>query len=281
MHKFLKILLSGILTPFLFSCGKHKAESELNFGLERYDSTALHLALMTNRECLPILYAERTGIYDSLGLKLQVALYSSQTDCDTALLGKMADGGCADLIRMETYGNRTRNLRVAWKGGDKRYLFVSNVLRIKSIKALKGRTVGLSPRSADNNMLDRVLSSHSLGKNDVFRPQIADIRYREAMLTDNQIDATILTWPYTSQAYADGHRCIYIQKDSEPHTAILTRLPQKESLRLLKQWKLLETGRQMAIDSIRNPRYRAKVSLILQKDYRLPKSIADTIRLPF
>ena len=91
--------LCFLLLISLTSCKKEKNEQPINFGTERYDSAALHVALVPNRDCLPIYYAERTGIYDSLGLKLQIASYGSQMDCDTTLMGNIAEGGWCDKIR--------------------------------------------------------------------------------------------------------------------------------------------------------------------------------------
>ena len=44
----------------------------------RYDSTAVHLALMPTADCFPFYYAERTGIYRQLGLKVSIHTYTSQ-----------------------------------------------------------------------------------------------------------------------------------------------------------------------------------------------------------
>ena len=44
-----------------------------------------------------------------------------------------------------------------------------------------------------------------------------------------------------------------------------------------KQWDLLERGRKIALDSIRIKGAKA-YSIILQKDYKIPQNIADTIK---
>lgn len=276
--------LSAALTMGFAACG-HKGEQQpvLNFGQERYDPEALHLALVTNSESLPIIYAERTGLYDTLGLKVQLAVYNDQPDCDTALLNRYADGGMADLTRLDTYGKRAATLRTLYTGGmgSRRALFVAGALRVKNVKALKGRTIGVTPRSADNEALNEALKQAGLGTGDVFRPQVADLRYREAMITANQIDATVLTWPYTALAQANGNHCIYLQKHPDGQTAFVTKSPHKPNAQTARQWELLEKGRRMALDSLRSPRCRARLSLILQKDYGLPRSVADTVSLPF
>ena len=189
------------MTFMLFSCNNPKSSStSTNYGVGTYDSTALHVALVPNHDCLPIYYAKRMGIYDSLGLKLQIYTYASQMDCDTMLMSRYADGGWADKIRIAHYGKRMANLEVMWTGNQHWQLFSCGALRINHIKALSGRTIAIARTSAENVWLDQILKMGKLSADDVYRPQINNLKLRAQMLTGNQIDAAVLTWPYSSYA---------------------------------------------------------------------------------
>lgn len=261
----------------LVSCQSDKPIETLNFGSERYDSTALHIALVPNRDCFPIYVAQRTGIYDSLGLKLQIATYPSQMDCDTTLMGKIADGGWADKERMAFYGSRMKGLEIMWEGTSRWHLFVCGTLRIKNVKSLKERTVAIARSSSENHLLDVALKSVGLTDDAVYRPQINDIKLRADMLNGNQVDAAVLTWPYTSLAYANDHFSIYSQRNADANGCFVMKTRSLKRVDRLAQWKLFEKGRKMALDSIRTKGVGA-YSLILQKDYHLPKEVADTLR---
>lgn len=264
------------------SCKKKgSGEISLKFGTERYDSTALHIAILTNKESLPILYAKRTGLFDSLGVHVQLAIYHSQIDCDTALFGKYADGGTTDLIRLENHARQKDKMQILWKGTDKRCLFTSGVLRLKDIPSLKGHTLAVSPRTADKHFALETLQSASIKETDIYWPQISSALLRANMLTGNQIDATILTWPYTSQALAMGHKCIYKQKKSDEKDVFVVKKSSIQKKDKANQWKIFEKARLMALDSIRTSHNRTTVSLILQKDYGLSNEVADTIHFPF
>lgn len=256
-------------------------KSALQFGSERYDSAALHLALITNRASFPIVYAKRTGIYDSLRLKLQLIIYHSQTDCDTALLGRFADGGMADPVRLATHGRRAAELQTLWQEEVARALFVNGTLRVKDVKNLKGRTVAVSPRSGDDNFLTQSLETAGLKANSVYRPQIASLSLRAEMLAGNQVDAAVLTWPYAAQAQASGQRCIYEQKTGGGKATFVMKAALMRNAAKAAQYELLEKGRRMAIDSLRTPSGRKKAAQILMQDYAVQPEVADTLRLPY
>jgi len=273
------LLLSA---SFIFSCGNgEKKEVPLNFGTERYDSAALHLSIVTDKDCLPIIYAKRCGLFDSLGVSVQLLISNSQVDCDTALLGKYADGGMADLVRLATYSRRKENFQTMWNGTYTRTLFSCGTLRIKDVKALKGHTAAVSPRTADSQFLLEALRSAKLGETDVYWPHLGSMRLRAEMLTGDQVDATVLFWPFTSQARANGHRCIYWQEKPDGKAAFVMKADRMKKKDTAIRWKLFEKARALALDSLRSPHCRAAVSLILQKDYGLPREVADTIKLPY
>lgn len=270
-------LLLSLWSYLLISCQSDKPMETINFGTERYDSTALHVALVTNRDCFPIYVAQRTGIYDSLGLKVQIATYLSQMDCDTTLMGRIADGGWADKERMALYGSRMGGLEIMWEGTSRWQILVCGILRIRTVKNLKERTVAIARSSSENHLLDVALKGAGLSEDAVYRPQINDLKLRADMLNSDQVDAAVVSWPYTALAYANGHFCIYSQRNADANGCFVMKKKSLKRVDRRTQWKLLEKGRRMALDSIRIKGVNA-YSLILQKDYHLPKEVADTIR---
>lgn len=275
MHKYLWAIL--LLLTFL-SCRDNKpTDHPLQFGNEPYDSAALHIALIPNRDCLPIYYASRTGLFDSLGVKVQIASYPSQMDCDTALLSRLTDGGYADLIRLKQYGKQAADLQTKWSGTNRWELFVCGTLRVKDTKSLKGRTVAVARESTEYTYLQQLLSEAGIPFTDVYKPQINSLPLRAKMLSGNQIDASVLCWPHTSMARAFGHRRIAGQSSVDIHGAFVVRNNQFASAQLKQKWTLFEKGRRMAQDSLRLKGPQA-YTLILQKDYGLPQAVADTVK---
>lgn len=271
------LLLSLILLS-LSSCKRHAPDTPPpSFAGERYDTAAIHLSLTTDRDCLPLIYAKRTGLFDSLGVKVQIAVYRSQADADTALLGKLCDGGMADEVRLRSYGKRATGFQAIWKSHEARTLLVNGKLRIKGVKGLKGHTIAVPRISAEAGTLDAALRGAGLHADDVYRPQIGDLALRTAMLLEGQYDATVLAWPYASWAVAAGAHSIYRQSRADGSKTFVMKPARLRRATARGQWQLLERGRRMALDSLRIKGNRA-YSLILQKDYGLPREVADTIR---
>lgn len=269
--------LSLLLMILCASCGGDKHEtSPLRFGTELYDSSALHVALLTNRDCLPVYYAARRGIYDALGVKVQIASYRSQIELDTALLSRTADGGWCDARTIETYGERGQGFRTMWKEQTEWALAVNEAQRVKDVKNMKGRTVAVARGGAESDMLATLLAKGGLTSEDVYRPQIGDRLLRAEMLRAGQVDAALLPWPYTSYAVSGGARLI-ASKTADITASFVMKPSALKTAEQQRRWKLFEQGRRMAIDSLRLQGSKA-YSLILQKDYGLPKEVADTVK---
>lgn len=275
MKHFFPILLFLII--IVSSCRERRTEiPPLCFGTELYDSSALHVALMPNRDCLPIYYAVRRGLYDSLGVKVQIATFRSQLDLDTALLGNVADGGWADSRRLRSYGKRASDLRTMWSEETVWALVVNGSLRVKEIKNLAGRTIAYTRDAVESDLLERFISKGGLKMGDIFRPQINDCLLRAEMVCSGQVDGAVLAWPYTSYTTSGGHRVLAYETTTSTASFVMKRsaLRSREQSR---RWQLFEQGRRMAIDSLRKKGAEA-YSLILQKDYGLPKEVADTVK---
>ena len=89
---------------------KRAAVSETAVRAHADDSVALSVALGPTLDCLPFYYAEASGIYDTLGLNVDIKSYSAQFDRDTALLGNTADGIFSDLVRTQYHVAQGHNL---------------------------------------------------------------------------------------------------------------------------------------------------------------------------
>lgn len=267
------------------ACGNGKSETDaqtLQFASPsaRYDSTAIHLALRPTADCFPFYYAQRTGIYRRLGLTLELHTYRGQLDCDTALVGRWMDGGYADAQRLQEPHMKRAGLNVKSTGVDFWQLAVSGPLRVKDASKLSGRLVAVARESAESAYLDEILKESKVRTEDVFRPQVNDVALRAQMLAHRQVDAAMLCWPYTSVALAHADRILLSQPRSESGARFVVKKRGGREHLDTKALDLLKRGYEMAVDSMKvAPRDR--VSAILQRDYGVETSIADTLHLEF
>lgn len=270
-----------LLIPLLLlsACRRQEPAETLRFGAEPYDSAALHLALVPNRDCLPVYYAKRAGLFDSVGVKVQIATCPSQLDCDTTLLGPSADGGWADAVRRTAYGKRAARWQTMWQGTDRWQLYVCGDLRVKTVRDLAGRTMAQARQTAESQWLDRLIQSEKLSADEVYRPQIHHLRLRAQMLTGDQTDAAMLCWPYTALARSEGNRAVGVQGERPLTGCFVMKSDRLRTPSARDKWQRFERARRMALDSIRL-KGPAATSLILRHDYGLPAALADTLRFP-
>lgn len=270
------LLLLGV--PCLLSSCKKEAQGPVyNFGSERYDTAALHVALAPNRDCLAVFYAKRAGLFDSVGVKVQIVRCDVQGELDTLLLSEHCDGGWSDHQTLTLHPRRVADFTPLWQGTERFALFVSAQLRIKDVKALKGRTLALPHTSAEATWMRSVVQGASMRESDLYYPQIHSRRLRAAMLTGNQVDATVLSWPYSELALAQGHRSLLRQNVDDTNGAFVVKKKARATADARHKWNLFERARRMALDSLRKHGPEA-YSLILQKDYGLPKEVSDSLK---
>lgn len=296
MHRYLSpkcIFLTLICCAMLSACGNSTSQPAAGPVVKKapaYDTLAVHLALMPTADCLPIFYAQETGIYRKLGLRLQIHTYASQLDCDTALLGGYMDGGYADTQRLEEGRGQKKNLSVVSEGTDSWQLFVGGSLRVKDVSKLAGRIVAISRESTEKSFCESLIAKTKLKADAVYLTQINDVKLRAHMMGNRQIDAAVLRWPFTALALGAGDKMLAAQTSPVHNNAFVTSATSKRARLDEASLTLLKKGYAMAIDSIRtyhkpkkaksSEAHVDKASEILQKVYGIDTALADSIDIP-
>lgn len=280
MKNLLSFFILSILLCAAVSCKPDRKREAPAGAVGQPDSTEqFRLALVPDAEAFPFYYAERAGFYDSLGLNVQIESYRSQMDCDTALLSGRVNGGLADVVRWKSYGRRTEGMLRVAQGERAWQLVTSGSLRIRKMANLKGRMVVIARQSGEYEVLTDMVKSAGMKLSDIYRPQINDLRLRAFMLTDNQVDAAMLCWPYTSLALSAGHRHVAEGKGSNKSCWLVECRKSHADKKTKVAWDLLNKGYLMAKDSLQHPD-RKIVAQILRSDYGLPADVADTVKIP-
>lgn len=209
------ILLSLLLPAVMvLSCRNEAApaapaEAEQPVRHDSATQAGLRVALLPTLDCLPFLYADEAGIYDSLGLSVELRTFEAQADCDTALLGTWADVSASDLVTVRLQRRRGHPVSVVAATDGRWSLVVSRLLRVRRLSQAKERMVAVARQSYADYLTTEALQGEGMGYDDVFRPQINALRLRLDMLYNDQVDLAVLPEPQVSAARALGHRVIY------------------------------------------------------------------------
>lgn len=239
----------------------------------RRDSAALHVALMPVADCLPFYMAQRTGIYERLGLDLRIHTLWAQLDTDTALLRRRVHVAYSDLARaIMMQQTDTFDLRAVAALPGELELITNRRGRVRTLGQLKERMVAVSRHSITDFWSDRLMDSARMEQTDIFRPQINSLRIRTDMLCNGTMDAALLPQPFALEAQLRGHTSNFTTHDLQPRLAALL-VPSdilKDSTRL-QQLRLLFQGYDEAVA------LRDSLPQLLSQLCLTPDSLTDTI----
>ncbi len=184
--------------------------------LARRDSAALHVALMPVHDCLPFYLAQKTGIYERLGLDLRIHTLQAQLDTDTAIANGRVHAAYSDLARAIMLQQDSASVRAVATFDGELQLITMRRGRIRKLEQLKEKMVAISRHSITDYWSDRLTDSASLARADIFWPQINNVRIRTDMLCNGTMDAAFLPEPYASEAIIRGNKANFSTKGLRP-----------------------------------------------------------------
>lgn len=245
------------------------------------DTAVLRLGLMPTLDCLPFYYARRAGIFDSLGLDVELLTFTAQMDLDTALAGGSADGIYSDLVRSVLMAHRAQAQPTIVMATDGAWnVVVTASLRLRNASQLDERMIAVARHSASDLVSDQVAKAGGIRPDRIYRPQINNVNLRAAMLTNAQVDAAVLPEPQATQARARGHKQIYSTASEKLHLGCFTFNRQRLNSPLkAAQVRSLIKAYDLAAAQI-NRGGKAVCDSVLSRDFGLTAAEADTLRLP-
>ena len=266
-------LLAIIATIMLASCSHKQEATQFEADSTGIDSTALRIAVMPAMNCLPVYYAEKTGLADSLGVEIRLLRYQAQMDIDTAIVIGHVDIAYTDLIRCTRLSKQVALTPFA--SCDEALSLISlKTKRVKQINQMKEQMIAVSRLSATDYWTDRLLDSTRTSYDDIYRPQINDVWLRAEMLRQGLIDAAIMGEPFATWMTMLGHKRLFESRGKQPQlyawaASTATKQQQKAFLNVLKE----------ATTRLSKPSEATLLRDILKQEYQLPPALVDTLEL--
>ena len=267
-HLFLFIIMMQV------SCSHRQEATQFEADSTGIDTTVLCVAVMPAMNCLPVYYAERSGLADSLGLEMQVLRYQAQMDIDTAVINGYADIAYTDLIRSAKL-NKTISVTPFASCDEPLSLISLKTKRVKQVNQMKEQMIAVSRLSATDYWTDRLLDSTRTSYDDIYRPQVNDVQLRAEMLRLGLIDAAMMGEPYATWMTMLGHKRLFQSKGKQPQlyawaNISATKMQQKAFLKVLDE-AIERMGKLSEADLLRD---------ILKQEYLLPPALVDSMALP-
>lgn len=281
----MKSFISGIvivlvLGSLFFTAGcKNKGALSVSHSAQADTSVEMRVGILPTMDCLPAVYALKNGIFDSLGVHVQLVPYSSAMDCDTAFINRHIDGMFTDVVRGILMNTR-QNCKIVMSTPAEWGLFSNKNIRLKRLPQIKERTIALARHSATDFLSDYICEKTAIEEDEIHRPQINDIQLRLKMLSNNQIDLAFLPQPQASMAKAMGNRKLF--STGEEHLklgALVFSTDYIKKKAAMRRLQLFVRGYDEACKLLKNKK-AVGVKNILVQDFQVPETLVDSIAIP-
>ena len=276
MKRFISFLTTIII---LASCA-HKQEAILSVQEDKKtDSLALHIALMPTLGCLPIYYAQRTGIADSLKLDICLLRYTAQMDIDTAIVRGHADIAYTDIIRAIRLSDSCF-VTAFLSANEPLSLVAPKGKRISKMKQMNEKMVAICRFSATDYWCEKMLDSAKISQDSVYKPQINDVKLRCKMLCTGLLESAMLEEPYASRAKLEGNKRLQKTQESSPqfHIWVMVDSLEKDKRKIIQVQKFY-TAYKTAVENINKGLYADTLRTILADEYEIPESVIDSLNM--
>lgn len=279
----MKQLFSFLTTIILLASCAHKQEAMLSVQEEKKaDSLVLHIALMPTLGCLPIYYAQQTGIADSMNLDIRLLNYSAQMDIDTAIIRGHADIAYTDIIRAIRLSDSCF-ISPFLATDEPLTLVAPKGKRISKLKQMSEKMIAICRLCATDYWCEKMLDSAKINQDSVYRPQINDVKLRSKMLRTGQLEGAMLEEPYASLAIIEGNKKLQKTPENSSQFAVwvVTDSLEKDK-RKENQVRRFVAVYKTAVEKINKGLYADTLRSILANEYEIPESIVDSLKItPF
>ena len=193
LKRALAAILIFVLTTILFGCGSAQPKT-------------IKLGLTPAVDAIPFIIAQDNGYFKKRGIEVELQVFKSAKDRDTAFLSTDLDGVLCDLIAICIYNNSGTSVKITGITDGDFMLIAGANSGIKSMKDLKGskKKVAISEKTVIDFTLDKLLEKNSLSDNDIAKEMIPSIPTRLEMLRNDKVQLALLPEPYSSLAIKSG-----------------------------------------------------------------------------
>jgi NitT/TauT family transport system substrate-binding protein len=267
MKKNLLVLMLMMLTTVLIAAGCAKDETP----------QSLKIGVMSDIGAAPYIIAKENGYFEALGLDVEITVFKSATDRDTAMQTGNLDGAMADMLTIMFYNAAAFDAKITSQTYGS-YVMVSTPALDKSgVEALDKIEVGISANTVIDFVTDQIAADAGILEK-VSTVAIPQMPVRLEMLGAGELDAATLPEPLASAAVLNGGEAIMGTLDLglQPGIFIMTEAAIDEKSDAIE--KLYE-GYNQAVDYLNNTDQNDYIQLLIDQ-LGFPPSLAESFDFP-
>lgn len=199
MKKVLICLMLVLSTLLFIGC----AQEENNTA---QPEKTINIGLMPDVESIPFLIAEKNGYFKNENVQVNLEIFKSAKDRDSALQSGKLDGVVTDMVAIVFANEGGINLRMTARTDGNIRMLAGKDSQITSISDLEGKNFGLSTNTVMEYTADRMLEAAGFKPDKLNKVAIPALPTRLEMLQGGKIDAAVLPEPLAGLGVKNGAR---------------------------------------------------------------------------
>ena len=280
------MIFVAVLGMGLVGCGSQQSTaSQAASGAQTTTGGTLSLkvGVLPILDALPMYVADSEGYFKEQNLQVDLPLFSSALERDSAFVAGQIDGELNDPVStalLNKDGDKASIVRLAFKGNESMAMMVVLAApgsKIASAKDLKNVPIGISGNSIIEYTTDRLLQSAGLTPSEIVTTEVTKIPVRAEMLAKGQLQAATLPEPLASLAVQQGAKVVVNDSKTGTGKSVIS-FRQEVVTKNPEAIKRFLAAYEKGVDAInKNPeRYR---DLMVDKA-KVPDSLRTTLRVP-
>ena len=267
MKKNLLVLMLMMLTVALIASGCAKEETP----------QTLKIGVMSDIGAAPYIIAKENGYFEALGLDVEITVFKSATDRDTAMQTGNLDGAMADMLTIMFYNDAAFDAKITSQTYGSYVMVSTPTLNKSGVEALDKIEVGISSNTVIDFVTDQIATDAGILEK-VSTVAIPQMPVRLEMLGAGELDAATLPEPLASAAVLNGGEAIMGTLDLglQPGIFIMTQAAIDEKSDAIE--KLYE-GYNQAVDYLNNTNQSDYIQLLIDQ-LGFPPSLAESFDFP-
>ena len=256
MKKSMKCIILLVAVLVLGGCGQKPSPSQV-----------LKVGVMPAVDSLPIFVADQMGIFEDLGLDIEVEVYTNAMDRQSALQAGGLDGAMTDVIGLVNNVHNGFDIKVTTSTDG-----VFPILYNSKNTSKETLVAGMMEVSVTNSLSDEFLKDVTFTKE-----YITDLPARLEMISKGSLDLAVIPEPMASMGALNGLDK-YVMELNDAYSPEVMVFNQKAIDSKNKELKLFHQGYNLALETIEKDPSAARQLLV--DTLALNPAILDDFVLP-
>ncbi len=203
-----KVTILLIMTSILIVLTGCKKECVSN-------NNKIRIGLIKGLLSVPYYFAEDEKIFEKFGIEVQLELYNSANDRDSAFKGNKIDAVSTDLVAALLYMNDKKDIVITSQTEEEFRLVQNKNLLYNSLSEIKHHpekvNIGVSENTVIEYLADTIMKKNEISNyNKTFIPKVPD---RYDILRKGDIDMAIMPEPFPSLIVDNGGKELWKSSD--------------------------------------------------------------------